>query len=86
MYQRYLRYLREEKILGNCGFLNLQEDDRRRHWTMSPEAIRIRIQIQTRIRNVYFVSGSDPDPAQSFGTFRFRIRNTAKYFDKNGNV
>jgi hypothetical protein len=33
-----------------------------------------------RIRNVYIGSGSDPDPAKSFGSFRirFRIRNTAR--------
>ncbi len=36
--------------------------------------IRIRIRIRNRIRNVYFGSGSDPDPAKSFGSLRFRIR------------
>jgi len=36
-----------------------------------------RIRIRIRIRNVYFGSGSDPDPAKSFGSFRIRIRNTA---------
>ena len=36
------------------------------------------------IRNIYFGSGSDPDPAKSFGSFRIRfrfrirIRNTVK--------
>ena len=38
------------------------------------------IRIRNRIRNVYFGSGSDPDPAKSFGSLRirirFRIRNT----------
>ncbi len=38
------------------------------------------IRIRNRIRNVYFGSGSDPDPAKSFGSlrirFRIRIRNT----------
>jgi hypothetical protein len=29
-----------------------------------------------RIQNVYIGSGSDPDPAKSFGSFRIRIRNT----------
>jgi len=38
--------------------------------------IRIRIRIQIRIQNVYFGSGSDPNPAKSFGSFRIRIRNT----------
>jgi hypothetical protein len=35
-----------------------------------------------RIQNVYFGSGSDPDPAKSFGSFRirFRIRNTVLYY------
>jgi hypothetical protein len=27
-----------------------------------------------RIQNVYFGSGSDPDPAKSFGSFRIRFR------------
>jgi hypothetical protein len=34
------------------------------------------IRIRNRIRNVYFGSGSDPDPAKSFGSLRIRIRNT----------
>jgi hypothetical protein len=33
--------------------------------------------IRIRIRNVYFGSRSDPEPAKSFGYFRIRIRNTA---------
>jgi hypothetical protein len=39
------------------------------------------IQFRIRIRNVYFGSESDPDPAKSFGSFqiRFRISNTALY-------
>jgi hypothetical protein len=38
------------------------------------------------MQNVYFGSGSDPDPAKSFGSlririrFRIRIRNTAEMF------
>ncbi len=36
--------------------------------------ILFRIRIRIRIQNIYFGSGSDPDPAKSFG--RFRIRNT----------
>jgi hypothetical protein len=38
--------------------------------------IRIRIRIQSRIpiRNVYFGSESDPDPAKSFGSFQIRFR------------
>ncbi len=43
--------------------------------------IRFRIRIRIRIQNVYFGSGSDPDPANSFGSlrirFRIRIRNAA---------
>ncbi len=38
---------------------------------------RIRILIRIRIRNVYFGSGSDPDPAKIFGSIQFRIRNNA---------
>jgi hypothetical protein len=39
-----------------------------------------RLQFRIRIRNVYFGSESDPDPAKSFGSFRirFRIRNTGE--------
>jgi hypothetical protein len=38
-----------------------------------------------RIRNVYFGSGSDPDPVESFGSFWiwFRIRNMIKVFSRN---
>ncbi len=47
----------------------------------------IRIRIRIWIRNVYFGSGSDPDPAKSFGSLRirirFRIRNTVFFlFEK----
>ncbi len=46
--------------------------------------IRFRSRIRIRIRNVYFGSGSDLDPAKSFGSlrirFRIRIRNTASPF------
>ncbi len=38
--------------------------------------LRNRIRIQIRIRNVYFGSGSNPEPAKSFGSFRIQIRNT----------
>ncbi len=38
--------------------------------------------IQFRIRNVYFGSESDPDPAKSFGSFRIRIRNTDFWDEK----
>ncbi len=42
------------------------------------------IRIRNRIRNVYFGSGSDPDPAKSFGSLRirirFRIRNTVHMY------
>jgi hypothetical protein len=38
--------------------------------------IQFRIRIRILIRNVYFGSESDPDPAKSFGFFRIRIRNT----------
>ena len=34
--------------------------------------IRFRIQIRIRIRNVYFGSGSDPDPAKSFESLRMQ--------------
>ena len=40
--------------------------------------IRFRIRNRIRIRNVYFGSGSDLDLAKSFGSFRIRIRNTAR--------
>ncbi len=39
--------------------------------------IQFRIRIWIQIRNVYFNSGSVPDPAKSFGSFRIRILNTA---------
>ncbi len=35
--------------------------------------------IRNRTRNIYFGSGSDPDPAKSFGSLRIRIRNTAHF-------
>jgi hypothetical protein len=41
------------------------------------DLFRIQFRIRIRIRNVYFGSGSDPDPAKSFGSLRIRIRNTA---------
>jgi hypothetical protein len=44
------------------------------------DLFRIQFRIRIRIRNVYFGSGSDPDPAKSFGSLRIRIRNTAWAF------
>jgi hypothetical protein len=39
-----------------------------------PVSDRFRIRIRIRIQNVYFGSGSDPDPAKSFGSLRIRFR------------
>ncbi len=42
------------------------------------------IRIRNRIQNVYFGSGSDPDPAKSFGSLRIRIRNTVFVYQNPG--